>query len=466
MSTTTQRLGLFKYDTVADSQVPFNIDDALNYNWDIIDQKVGPNRNVGEIIASSLPLTDAGLHLLDGSLINGDGIYKNFVDYITGLYEDYSNLFCTESDWQTSITNYGVCGKFVYIPEETYYAWEIDNTNSSNLSNGDTIYTLSEHPNGENYYLHPSPNVWIETNVQIYELDGYRIDTSNGDAGFRNTSMDVEQTEKVRLPKITGILEGTTDVTALGDLVEAGLPFSWLEHKHTRGDMNIQARFTFKTSQGAILGVHSFSGAGWTEGSGKISSPDGGADSDKTGNRAVFLNAASAWTGSTSTPNYTSTTRDKTTVQPQTIKVFYYIVIATQAKTSIEVDIDEIATDLNGKADTDLTNCTNVANIKMVHNVMPSNTALAFTPAYSTSYTMPADGYLTVSGTATANYGYVGIRNVTRGYQTINWGIVINNIGTCWLPVRKGDICYGFGWQTNCQGISFTYAVGSESEAS
>ena len=31
-------------------------------------------RNIGEIVASPLPLTDAGLHLLDGSLIQGGGI--------------------------------------------------------------------------------------------------------------------------------------------------------------------------------------------------------------------------------------------------------------------------------------------------------------------------------------------------------------------------------------------------------
>ena len=37
MTTTTQNLGLFKYNTVDDSQIPFNIDNALNNNWDIID---------------------------------------------------------------------------------------------------------------------------------------------------------------------------------------------------------------------------------------------------------------------------------------------------------------------------------------------------------------------------------------------------------------------------------------------
>ena len=45
------------------------------------------SRNVGEIITSSLPLTDAGLHLLDGSLIQGDGINSEFVDYIANIYK-------------------------------------------------------------------------------------------------------------------------------------------------------------------------------------------------------------------------------------------------------------------------------------------------------------------------------------------------------------------------------------------
>jgi hypothetical protein len=43
---------------------------------------VGESRNIGQIIPSAIPLTDAGLHLLDGSLILGNGIYSDFVDYM------------------------------------------------------------------------------------------------------------------------------------------------------------------------------------------------------------------------------------------------------------------------------------------------------------------------------------------------------------------------------------------------
>lgn len=203
-----------------------------------------PTRNVGQIIESVIPLTDAGLHLLDGALIQGSGIYSAFVTHIAGLVSTYPDLFETEANWQTAVTTYGVCGKFVY-----------DSVNNT-----------------------------------------------------------------VRLPKITGIIEGTTDVTALGDLVEAGLPS--IEHTHTSyyRDPN--------SSSGSNNGVGSGS---WFNFSSKETS----------------INTA-----------VNSIYGKSNTVQPQTIKVLYYIVIATTTKTDIEVDIDEIATDLNGKADVDFSNCT------------------------------------------------------------------------------------------------------------
>ena len=40
-------------------------------------------RNIGEIVQSAVPLNDGALHLLDGSLINGSGVYSDFVNYMT-----------------------------------------------------------------------------------------------------------------------------------------------------------------------------------------------------------------------------------------------------------------------------------------------------------------------------------------------------------------------------------------------
>jgi hypothetical protein len=216
------------------------------------------SERIGQIIPSTIPLTDAGLHLLDGALISGSGSYSEFVDYIAGLVSDYPDLFETEANWQQSVTDYGVCGKFVYD--------DVNNT--------------------------------------------------------------------VRLPKITGIVEGTTDLSALGDLVEAGLPsitgscFAW--------------KYGTTGGSGSYTGALSNNGEGGGEAyycqNTSGSHPLWGIKFNAADSNAIYGNSS--------------------TVQPQTIKVLYYIVIATTTKTDIEVDIDEIVTDLNGKADVDLSNCT------------------------------------------------------------------------------------------------------------
>ena len=71
-------------------------------------------RKIGEIVTSTIPLSDAGLHLLDGALISGAGAYADFVTYIASIYNSSLNYFCTEAQWQASVSQYGVCGKFVY----------------------------------------------------------------------------------------------------------------------------------------------------------------------------------------------------------------------------------------------------------------------------------------------------------------------------------------------------------------
>lgn len=214
----------------------------------------GASRNIGELVVSTVPLVDAGLHLADGSLISGSGSYADFVTYMAGLVSTESDLFTTEANWQSSVSTYGVCGKYVY-----------DSVNNT-----------------------------------------------------------------VRLPKLQGFIEGTLDPTKLGDLVQAGLP-----------DINgsiAQGLYCSSSSVGTGAfksNLSSTAYAGHTAGS----AYSGGFDFSASRSSSIYGNSS--------------------TVQPQAINVFYYVVIATTTKTDIQVDIDEIATDLNGKADRDLLNLTN-----------------------------------------------------------------------------------------------------------
>lgn len=131
----------------------------------------------------------------------------------------------------------------------------------------------------------------------------------------------------VRLPKVTGFVEGTIDASALGDLVEAGLP-------------NITGDY----SGGSII-----RNGGSLNGALRIISSGGATIAGNPDNWSHIT-----WDFDASRSN--SIYGRSNTVQPQSIKGYMYIVIANSTKTDIEVDIDEIATDLNGKLDTDLTN--------------------------------------------------------------------------------------------------------------
>lgn len=245
-----------------------NTDYSAKYYAQIA-QTYGHPLYVGEVITSTIPLTDAGLHLLDGSLIQGLGVYGEFVTYIASLVSTYPDLFETEANWQNSVTTYGVCGKFVY-----------DSVNNT-----------------------------------------------------------------VRLPKITGFIEGTTDLSALGDLIQAGLP-------------NITGTFGLGNLTGISYpyAVTNASGAFISGGSTTVANV--GTDSVSDHDSLVTLNASRS----------NSIYGNSNTVQPQSIKVLYYIVIATSTKTDIEVDIDEVITDLNQKSDDNLvvhnTGDENVAGIK------------------------------------------------------------------------------------------------------
>jgi len=221
-------------------------------NWlGISESGGGSSRNIGEIVASTIPLTDAGLHLLDGALIQGSGVYSAFVTYIAGLRTQYSSLFTTESAWQSAVTQYGVCGKFVY--------------NSTN-----NTVRLPKYSN--------------------------KIFTGEGTA-----------------PVIgNGICVGLTDGTNYGGM-------NYGQNIGLFGSTSMYGQ-PFPNTQSSLTMPTLVTGCGVTT------------DPTKSGLIADLSNITTSLDG------------------------YYYIVVATSTKTDIQVDIDNIATDLNGKADTGLSN--------------------------------------------------------------------------------------------------------------
>lgn len=233
-----------------------------------------PTRNIGEIVVSTIPLTDSGLHLLDGTLVSGSGSYADFVTYIAGLYADsnYSAIFETESNWQSAVTTYGVCGKFVY-----------DSVNNT--------VRLPKYSN-KIYTSNPNSLPVIGNGMSLGLTDG----TQNTGVNFGMYA------------------NGTLGLTvnnygrSVGELGSNGLP------------------------------TQNYKAAGVTT------------DSTKSGLIADLSNITTSLDG------------------------YYYIVVATSTKTDIQVDIDEIATDLNGKADVDLTNVSNTSGFRKLVEIYNNGT--------------------------------------------------------------------------------------------
>ena len=139
-------------------------------------------------------------------------------------------------------------------------------------------------------------------------------------------------------------------------------------------------------------------------------------------------------------------------------------------KNGVPFDIDAIATDLNGKADVDLVNCTDAGNIVMAKASMPSDTYVDLTlGASGTDYTAPADGWVMFKKTAGASGQYFYIINISAygGLYSMIPDVPQGYEVGGYVPVKKGDtfrILYNLSGTTNM--FRFFYAQGSESEAS
>ena len=236
-------------------------------------------RNIGEIVQSTIPLTDAGLHLLDGSVINGAGSYSAFVTYIAGLVSGHSELFTTEANWQTSVTNYGVCGKFVYDSQ--------NNTVRLPKLYSNERYLIKSYSSGTDWY-------------RIYS-DGWC--EQGGHFGTLSQSLQTVYFLK----------------------------------EFTNTNYNIQVSFaTTVAPYTSSASVNYYEASNKTASSFTISGHGNANIADKDWVAFGYIDISDL----------------------EIATQYNYIVIATSTKTQIEVDIDEVMTDLNGKADVDLSNCT------------------------------------------------------------------------------------------------------------
>ena len=339
------------------SLIANNVGNAISDDtkWEKVEMGGGSSRNIGEIVASTIPLIDAGLHLLDGALLQY-GSYQAFIDYIADLYDsgDYTAIFETEANWQASVTLTGVCDKFVY-----------DSVNNT-----------------------------------------------------------------VRLPKYGNqIWSGGGNAPVIGNGTSLGF---------TTGSINSGV-------------VYSGSGSnlfcGYT---GVYGEPVG---TNYTGSTTVGANKSIGLTTDSTKSGIITDLANITT----SLDGYYYIVVATSTKTQIQVDIDEIATDLNGKMDTDGTNA--VSSVKFADgqwvqssHILGTSTAInsyscdvsSFLPADSYNYEVMINVYLYCNNSNTnsrlrlSSDIWAELNNDATSAQALAGGYGRNSNNTFIIPVGVG----------------------------
>ena len=133
----------------------------------------------------------------------------------------------------------------------------------------------------------------------------------------------------------------------------------------------------------------------------------------------------------------------------------------------IEFDIDDIASDLNLKLETDLTNVEDAGKVAISGMGMPSSTYTNLTlGADGTEYTAPANGWVVFRKRSSSSGQYLSVNNPSRSWYIEASAYGPQNYLCSFAPVLKGDKFYT---QYNAGGgdtiFRFIYAVGSESEA-
>lgn len=146
---------------------------------------------------------------------------------------------------------------------------------------------------------------------------------------------------------------------------------------------------------------------------------------------------------------------------------FYKSLIANNVGNAVTDDTKwEKVTDLNAKADTDLTNITDSAKVLMSGMGMPSDKYIDLTlGASGSTYTVPANGWFLFRGISTAN---VQFSNTVVLDKNNNLLYVLtsqpNNIGynaEILTPVSRGNKVQ-FNYNVKAESLRFIYAEGAQ----
>ncbi len=346
--------------------------------------------------------------------------YSAAFDYVVGRYVVYNNTLykCIQANGASST----VVAPDSVDPVGTDYWKDIENQDSTSLIpnqiiqspvpltdanlhlldgallSGSGAYADYVTMMGELYNADPTATCWTD------EASWQASVTTYGECGkFVYDSVN----NTLRLPKLKSFIQATTTATELGSLVEAGAPnitCAWnYPHGTYLGGINycqcegaIQLEGSYTTRNGQNI-----------EGNGSAGGAAERVQIDASLSSSVYGNS--------------------NTIQPQAIKYYFYIVLGTVSKTQIQIDIDNVISDLALKADKDFSNVTApiqaFKDMSISWNIPDYSAGIAIT---SSPFTAPSDGVINANGVIAPDIGgwaYLYINGTQVGAQnhTANW---------------------------------------------
>ena len=497
-----------------------------------------PTRCIGQMIQSFIPLTDAGLHLLDGSLIYGNGIYSDFVSHIADLYDNdpTSDYFCQSFSEYIDVSSEGTVisggdyngqGKDRAFDGDTSTYWGSSQISSTNILNNAYIgrsgltkpirkikiyqgysganinycsglkcqysndgstwidileisdgvdkvwqeYNLPSYtPTGDTYSFRVlaysgfgggTTNNWIVGELKLYKLDEYTAEENwqrnNTLYGVCNSFVYDSVNNTVRLPKCSSsgryLIKSFRNNYAWYNIYSDG----WCEqgNMYWKGSsiaalqqkVEFLKEFTNTNYSFIIKPCHNTS----------LSGNELCEDITKRTEKSTNAYTATAYFG------FVWEARGYIDISGiDTKQLYQYIVMSTITKTEIEVDIDDVASDLNGKLETDLINVSSSGKSKIAGYAMPSDNTLDLSiPATGGTVTAPANGWISIY--AVTNGSGVLTLDKTGYYENISsvaWTPTSQGIAT-FIPVKSGDvIVVGYANISQWKAFKFIYAEG------
>jgi len=380
---------------LTDTVKPLDIENKIN---EIIDDLY--SRNIGEIVASTIPLTDAGLHLLDGTLISGSGSYSDFVSYMADLYADdptadyfaqpQSEQKYIQSWTQPVLTSNGTIGVDSFAVSQSsqsgsYQPYQMFTTNSDYAIPVNS-YVILYSENGLNF-----TSIYRQTGLSIGVVYCDKINVWGSNDGINYTELATATSSYSGSSTFSLSYSGYYKYTKI-----------YIQYSGSTTNPIAFGRVTATATEEVVIQVQQTAEEWWQE---QVSTYGvcGKFVYDNVNNTVRLPKYNSKiYTGGGTAPVVNNLTlgliADLANITTS-LDGYYYIVVATSTKTDIQVDIDQLATDLNGKADVDLTNISASASAKnnIISWGMPDYSAgisVLSATSSATAFTAPCDGYI------------------------------------------------------------------------